>query len=294
MEPAQQPRLPVYCGVVMALPIKAPIQPWSKVKIAILRDYAEQYMRIMGKRRFEKHYVEAFAGSGTHTECTTGDDVLGTPREILAIQPSFQHYHFIERDPGRAAELRKLAPPPSAQIHVYESDANETLLTTILPQIEFPKYRRALVFVDPYTIDLDWRVTALAGSLKTVDMFINFMIVAANRNALLQNPDEITDAQRTRMNRVWGDDSWFKALYDDRQLSLFDEISATEKLPKANGLLANAYRQRLTQQAGFAYAAPPRPFKNRAGAELYYLFFASPNAAGYRVAKHLLEKPVVE
>jgi three-Cys-motif partner protein len=280
--------------MIMSQPVKAPIQPWSKVKIAILRDYAEQYTRIMGTRRFETHYIEAFAGSGTHLEKRTGEDVLGTPREILAIEPGFAHYHFIELDPNRANELRKLKAVGSGQIHVYEADANETLLTTILPQIQFSKYRRALVFVDPYTIDLDWRVTSLAGSLKTVDMFINFMIVAANRNALLQNPDEITDVQRARMNRVWGDESWFGALYDKRQMGLFDSVSVAEKVPQANRRLGEAYQRRLSEVAGFGYAAPPRLFKNRAGAELYYLFFASPKASGYRIAKHLLEKPVID
>ena|GEM_PF-4945611 len=54
--------------------------------------------------------------------------------------------------------------------------------------------------------------------------------------------------------------------------------------------MAAAYRKRLREVAGFEYVPEPLPMKNSRGAVVYYLYFASQNKTGYKVAKRVLDK----
>ena len=84
---------------------------WSEVKLDIVRKYATAYSTILAKKEFIRgySYIDAFAGAGTHISKTTGDEILGSPRNALAIRPAFSELHFIDLDGTRAAELRRLA-----------------------------------------------------------------------------------------------------------------------------------------------------------------------------------------
>lgn len=264
------------------------IGPWSEMKIEIVRAYAAAYAQILAKQPYLKFaYVDAFAGAGWHVSRTTGEAVAGSPRAVLEIEPAFHEYHFIELDPERAAELEELKELRPGRVHIHVGDSNQILPSTILPRLNFKDYWRALLLVDPYSIDLDWRVTAKAGQLGTIDAFINFMIMDANMNVLLRNPKQVPQSQRDRMTRIWGDESWVEVMYK-RERGLFEELDLIEKQP--NEVLADAFKQRLTKHAGFKFAADPLAVRNTKGPILYYLFFASPKQAGYNIAQHILRK----
>jgi len=67
---------------------------------------------------------------------------------------------------------------------------------------------------------------------------------------------------------------------------LFEEM--LEKT--CNEDMAVAYRKRLREVAGFEYVPEPLPMKNSKRAVVYYLYFASQNETGYKVAKEILDK----
>ncbi len=89
------------------------------------------------------------------------------------------------------------------------------------------------------------------------------------------------------MTRFWGDDSWRNIVYTP-QRTLFGE----EELIKTAGnrQVASAFRKRLQEVAGFNEVPEPIPMRNRRNATIYYLFFASHNAAGAGIARYLLKK----
>jgi three-Cys-motif partner protein len=87
------------------------------------------------------------------------------------------------------------------------------------------------------------------------------------------------------MNAFWGDDSWRKVAYTT-QAGLFGPIE--EKMPKK--ALVEAYRSRLEDAAGFRFVPEPMPMRNSKGAVVYYLFFASHNAAGDKIARAVFDK----
>jgi three-Cys-motif partner protein len=60
-------------------------------------------------------------------------------------------------------------------------------------------------------------------------------------------------------------------------------------LVKAGGNreIVDAFRERLRDVAGFKHVPPPIPMRNSKGADVYYLFFASHNETGAKIARHI-------
>ena len=68
-----------------------------------------------------------------------------------------------------------------------------------------------------------------------------------NRNVLWKDPDKVDPKQVDRMNAFWGDETWRGAAYDTKQ-NLFGFAEKTD-----NDRVAEAFRKRLKDVAGFAY-----------------------------------------
>ena len=265
------------------------IGPWSEVKLDIIREYAAPYSKIVAGNGFHHLYIDGFAGPGSHLSRTTGEIVPGSPLNALAIEPPFAEYHFIDANPARVDQLRRYA-ANRADVYVHPGDCNEILLRDVFPRARYNDRRRALCLLDPYNIDLSWEVVATAGRMGSIEIFLNFMVMDMNMNVLLHDLEKADPVQVTRMNRFWGGDSWRETAYeDDPQHHLFDD-AVKVKVGDANEKIAEAYRGRLLNVAGFKYAPRPLPFVNSLGATIYYLFFASPNRTGKKIVEHIFGK----
>lgn len=259
---------------------------WSELKLEIIKKYAGAYSQILSvqKLNLEHHYIDAFAGAGVHIARRTGEFIPGSPLNALNVLPPFRHYHLIDLDGARVENLKKVAQETS-HVTVYEGDCNSILLDHVFPKVRFQDYRRALCILDPYRLNPDWNVIARAGQMKSVEIFLNFMVMDMNMNVLLKNPESVATTQIERMNRFWGDDSWRKAAYR-AQVDLF----GTREEKASNQDVAEAYRERLKKVAGFKYVPAPLPMRNSSGAIIYYLFFASPNKTGAGIVEDIFER----
>jgi three-Cys-motif partner protein len=257
----------------------------SDVKLRIVREYSKAYATILHKNKWLRYfYIDAFAGAGSIISKQTGEKISGSPLQALDIQPKFNHYYFIEMNHLRAERLRELTAARS-DVTIYEGDCNTVLPERVFPQCFYEDYCRALCLFDPYELNPRWEVVETAGKMRSVEIFLNFMIMDANRNVLWGNPDGVKPDQIKRMNAFWGDDSWREAAYE-AQRGLF--VNMTVK--KANDQIIDAYRKRLQEKAGFTFVPNPIPMKNKKGVAIYYLFFASHNEAGDRIATSILRK----
>lgn len=171
------------------------------------------------------------------------------------------------------------------RVRVHQGDCNTILVRDVFPRCEFRDYRRALCLLDPYKLNIDWKVLETAGRLGTIEIFYNFMIMDANMNVFMKNPGKVTPAQAARMEAVWGESSWRTAAYRKSE-DLFGEID--EKT--SNEVIAEAFRTRLQIGAGFKYVPKPIPMRNSKGAIIYYLYFASPNKTGARIVSEIFNK----
>ncbi len=80
------------------------------------------------------------------------------------------------------------------------------------------------------------------------------------------------------MTRFWGDESWKSTAYRSTP-GLFE----TSEVKVENRELADAFRIRLQEVAGFGFVPPPLAMKNTQRSIVYYLFFAGNNATGRKI-----------
>lgn len=262
---------------------------WSEVKLSIIKEYASAYAKIMEAKRRERLrslswiYIDAYAGPGYHLSKTSGELVEGSPLIALNTDPPFHEYHFIDTDSGRARQLRKLS-GERPDVFIYGEDCNKVLLREVFPRARYEDYRRALCLLDPYNINLTWQVIEGAGNARSVEIFMNLMIMDINRNAMRRNPDKSIQSKMEQLTRLWGDESWKDAGYaTDRNL-----FSEPEKV--SNEEFAEAFRQRLKEKAGFKYVPTPMPMKTKSNSTIYYLYFASQKPAAANIVNDIFGK----
>jgi three-Cys-motif partner protein len=262
---------------------------WSEVKLAIIKEYASTYATIMEAQRRERIpslrwiYIDAYAGPGYHLSKTSGELVEGSPLIALNTDPPFHEYHFIDTESRRAKQLRRLA-GERADVFIYSEDCNQVLLREVFPRARYEDYRRALCLLDPYNINLTWQVIEAAGKARSVEIFMNLMIMDINRNAMRRNPHKSIQSKMDQLTRLWGDESWKEAGYaTDR--NLFNE---PEKV--SNEEFAEAFRQRLEKKAGFKYVPTPMPMKTQSNSTIYYLYFASQKPAAAHIVNDIFGK----
>ena len=264
---------------------------WSEVKLAIIKEYASAYATIMEARRRERIrglrwiYIDAYAGPGYHLSKTSGELVEGSPLIALNTDLPFHEYHFIDSDSERSELLRKHA-GDRRDVFTYSEDCNQILLKEVFPRAKYGDYRRALCLLDPYNIDLTWEVIEAAGKARSIEIFMNFMIMDINRNVMRKNPDKSVASKVAQMTRLWGDETWKDAGYDQVQ-TLFD-YSVPRKV--SNERFAEAFRERLEKKAGFKYVPAPMPMKTKSNSVIYYLYFASQKEAGMDIVTDIFNK----
>lgn len=260
---------------------------WSEIKLAIIKDYATAYSRILTVQEspaLYHIYVDAFAGAGKHISRTTGDIVTGSPLNALQVQPPFREYHFIELDARKVESLRNIA-GNRTDVHLYEGDCNSILLEEVFSQARWEDYHRALVLLDPYGLHLNWEVIRVAASMRSIEIFLNFPVADMNRNVFWSQPQNVDEQDIARMNAYWGDESWRSIAYET-QNGLFGPM----EVKSTNDKIAEGFRKRLQEVAGFEYVAKPIPMKNANRATIYYLFFASHKPVAQNIVKQIFNK----
>jgi three-Cys-motif partner protein len=260
---------------------------WSEIKLDIIRDYAKEYSKILAAQqqpRLYHVYIDAFAGAGVHLSKSRDEEIPGSPQIAVATDPPFREYHFIDVEHSRVANLRQLF-RDRPTVHIYEGDCNRILLAEIFPKVRYENYRRGLCLLDPYGLHLDWEVIRHGGQMKSLDVFLNFPIMDMNMNVFWRNPEGVDEADIARMNAFWGDDSWRRVAYR-LQRTLWEPIEEKND----NETIAEAFRVRLKQVAGFSHVPAPIPMRNTIGATVYYLYFASQKPVAANIVNHIFDK----
>ncbi len=270
---------------------------WTLEKLERLRKYLVAYTRIMSKRPFRFAYIDAFAGTGYFTlkesdgqptfpkisdqDCRGFLD--GSAKIALQVQPRFHKYIFIERDSARFRELEKLKsefPALGDDIILEQEEANEYLQHLCLGRDW--KSNRAVLFLDPFGMQVTWRTLEAIAYTQAIDVWVLFPLgVAVNR--LLKRDGAINEACRERLDQMFGTEDWFESFYrTSTHIGLFGEQSVTRKTADFDSI-ARYFVDRL--KAIFAGVADnPLPLFNSRGVPLYLLCFAAANRSGAPIA----------
>lgn len=261
---------------------------WSEIKLQIIKEYAAAYSTILtAQKRFYHVYIDAFAGSGIHKRKSGGGLVAGSPLNALDVSPPFRHYYFIDLAKDKSDFLANSV-GNREDVTIIVDDCNVALLEKVLPQVIYEDYRRGLCLLDPYGLHLDWKLIETAGRMKSIEIFLNFPLMHINMNLVRDNPETLGEDQVRRLDRFWGDHSWFNLLYSP-SFDLFrnDRI---QKSAQAKDILPEAFRQRLKNVAGFKFVPEPVLMRNSTNGPLYFLYFASHNPAAENIVIDIFNK----
>jgi three-Cys-motif partner protein len=157
---------------------------WSKQKLDVLREYLKPYNTILSKQRFRRYYIDTFAGTGGQIIGNSGhpaqeilpiDDVehegvaflKGSARIALEVEPGFHEFIFSDLSAKKSKHLERLkAEFPNRLIQLRKGDANQ-VLQDVVSELDW-KDCRALVFLDPFGAQVEWRTLELLAGTKAV------------------------------------------------------------------------------------------------------------------------------
>jgi three-Cys-motif partner protein len=187
------------------------VGPWAKEKLEALRQYLSFYTTVLKKQDQWLRgtiFVDAFAGPGLSRVRTKekaaeppglfGPDpesdraeiefLKGSPLVALDIANPFTSYVFIERDPQRVAELNGLKAEYALTraITVHESEANTALEAWLASGIDW-KHHRAVVFLDPFGMQMPWPTVEALARTKAIEVIINFPLGMAIQRLLTKS-----------------------------------------------------------------------------------------------------------
>jgi three-Cys-motif partner protein len=273
---------------------------WTELKLRAIGDYLAFYTRALQRRPskqtpFQKWYIDAFAGTGERTEeRTVGGlhegqptrherfQLEGSARRALKVEPPFQHYVFIEANQRRFRALEKLRDEFSGKdIRSMRGDANLGLqkLFASEPWIRGSPQaglQRAVVFLDPYGMNVRWDTLKLLADTKRADVWYLFPLHAALRQ-LAHNHGAVDEAKRAALTEVFGSEDWEEEFYREvkEPKDLFEfESQSRERI--ADPVKVEAYARRMLQSI-FTFVSEPIPLLARRGLRQFSLFLATGN-----------------
>jgi three-Cys-motif partner protein len=285
---------------------------WTTRKLDVLANYLKSYTTALKKAPFEKWYVDAFAGTGyrdarrqdevdvpsqslllpDHAEAEPQTLLDGSARRALMTDPPFERHVFIERSAERCAHLEALKadfPALARDIEIRQGDANEKILALCAGDW---RSRRAVLFLDPYGMQVDWATIEGIAGTQAIDLWLLFPLgIGVNR--LLTKSGEIPESWRRRLNLLLGTNDWHDEFYQvESTPTLFGNDE--ERVVKATTETIGRYFNQRLESVFAGVAAQPGVLRNSRNNPLYLLCFAVGNAAGkdlaLRIANHLLKE----
>jgi three-Cys-motif partner protein len=290
---------------------------WTDKKLQALRDYLAQYRLIFTTNEKAKYfktiYLDGFAGTGARQDTTkkASEEQLSLSPEMdadaqaykrgsasvaLGLASPFDEYVFVEKMMKRAEELAMLIktdfPELESRCQVFRGEANE-FLRDWCANSDWRK-QRAVVFLDPYGMSVDWETISRIAGTQAIDMWLLFPL-GTGINRLLTRGALPPKDWAEKVTRILGvaQDVWQPAFYaQSTQKNLFGEEDQKAIKVADFKSMGDFFIARL--RTIFAGVAPhAMPLFNSMNNPMYLLCFAAGNPKGARpavkIADHLLK-----
>ncbi len=289
---------------------------WTERKLSVLAAYLRSYTTALRDKPtaanpFRKAFIDAFAGTGYRTRHREVDgsrqeqlvfpdfadaepqELLdGSARLALRVEPRFDTYIFIERDPGRCTELERLKdefPERAEDIRIMPGEANEEIAK--LCGKDWSSHR-AVLFLDPYGMQVEWTTIEAIARTGAIDLWLLFPLgIGVNR--LLTRSGDIPSSWRRRLDLLLGTGDWYDALYEvETSPTLFG--GDLERVVKASTQSIGRFFNDRLKEIFPGVVEEPGVLRNSVNNPLYLLCFAAANQRGaptaLRIAGHLLRE----
>ena len=282
---------------------------WTEDKLNRLRKYLPAYTRIFKSNPkaqfFNTIYVDAFAGTGYRAAKKkskaplfgdTKDEgarsfLKGSARIALEVEPPFDQYIFVEENASHAEALDSLCKEFVARrdrVEIIKGDANDFLRAWIASTNW--KITRAVVFLDPYGMEIEWDIIRALGHTQAIDLWILFSLEGANRHLTREKlPDDYFAA---RLDKLFGGHEWQNEFYVENQQSDLFKSEASFYKDADFAKIAAFFKKRLGESF-YRVAENDLILRNSRNVPLFLLCFAASNvkgaSAGIKIANHVLK-----
>ena len=214
----------------------------------------------------------------------------GAAERVLSIsQRGFDYYYFVDKDKESSLKLHELlAPFENDKTLVYRnSDANKQV-EMLAQAMHNDKCLTALVLLDPFGMQVDWRSIELLRGTRT-DLWI-LIPTGVIVNRLLDRKCELTHIEK--LSSFFGKDEEFlkEFFYKKKKVdTLFGETEIVEKVKKPIEKIAELYIDQL--KTIFDYVTEkPLVLYNTRNTPIFHFACASNNATAISIASQIIKK----
>jgi three-Cys-motif partner protein len=279
-------------------------------KQSVVVGYLAAYLRAMSNQPFHLTYVDAFAGCGARVDAgeaeapqtrlqldtLTQQPKVGTALEALRLKPSFHRCVFGDLNgrhlnalQARIAEARS-AGEALPQTLFFRVDAN-ALVRQECAWLKGDKNRRAVIFLDPYGMQVQWQTLQTIADCPQIDLWLLLPTgIAINR--LVPRRGEQNPRWAQRLDAFYGSPDWRDVFFSNERDLLGVERQARSS--DLNDIVCYTMDRLRTLFGGglYRHALPLRTGKHPS----YHLVFANSSKdkrrweIAHRIAGHLMRK----
>lgn len=284
---------------------------WTTDKLERVRQYLAAYATIFARnpraRKLATTYVDAFAGTGYRSPRPSAPSetpsfaelaepeaeafLKGSARVALEVSPPFKQYVFIEHNAERVRELHRLKqqfPGRAKAVEIVQREANG-YLKEWCAQTDW-RVCRAVVFLDPYGMEVEWATIEAIARTLAVDLWILFPLGVAVNRLLTRDQPPPTGWARA-LTRILGTEDWQSAFYrqhvDETLFGPKDVFTKEADYGKIGRFFVERLKTVFTRVAD-----NPLPLRNSTNVPLYLLCFAAGNPRGaptaIKIAQYIL------
>jgi three-Cys-motif partner protein len=279
--------------------------PWTEQKLGALRAYLVAYQTIFKRNPqasfYRTIYVDAFAGTGQRDAGDLSDQASlfgydddmrrfqqGSAAIALSIPEKFDRYAFIDEKQSHVRKLDELIrrefPELVDRCQIERGDANNWLQNWC--RSESWRSQRAVVFLDPYGMAVEWATLQAIAATKAIDLWVLFPLgIGASRVLPTDMPPEGTWADR--LSKLFGTDEWRDRFYRKQPKSdLFENSDETWTKVAGVPQILDFFLERMKDI--FARVVDrPMILKNSRNSPMYALCFAAGNPRGANAAVNI-------
>lgn len=260
---------------------------WAKQKLSYLDDYVPPALKAT-ERKWQRHYVDLFAGPGLNIDRKTGEEFPGSPLRALTLTAPgdarlrFTHASLVNKNPACNAALEtRIARGIGANTiqlpkgHVVQlcDDANRVVFR-ILNDIDPQAY--ALVVADiERPRHWPWSTVRALHSMghRSIDLYLLFPLYMAI-NRMIAYEKDATQSSAQALTTFFGTEDW---------RSIADERITDVQSPRLRQRILQLYVGRLRGE-GWAHVKVVRHVKRTGRHLLYQMLFATNHPAGNRIS----------
>jgi three-Cys-motif partner protein len=250
------------------------LDDWTSRKLFVLQRYLCAFTNAARADGYGPAYIDAFTCADYCAEEETDPSRLGgfcdlaaaspkaflkhAVRTALATEPTFDGYLFIERDRRRRRLLEAVAHGfRHRNVQIRQSDANREV--DRVSRLDWRR-RRAVLFVDVYASNLEWKTVEAVSRTKAIDLWL--LLPLGFGSAQRVAGWVVPGSWRDRISHLLGAADWFVEL----EGPAFD-------LERCVSTVNRCFEDRL--KSTFAHVGSPGVLRSQSGVPLYALYFAS-------------------